>query len=58
MHFDINLDNAPELDSTNYINRELSWIDFNDRVLAQAADESIPLLERIKFLAIVSSNTD
>lgn len=58
MHFDINLDNAPELNSSNYINRELSWIDFNRRVLAQAEDESIPVLERIKFLAIVSSNTD
>jgi polyphosphate kinase len=48
----------PELTSDNYINRELSWIDFNHRVLAQAADESLPLLERLKFLAIVSSNTD
>ena len=48
----------PELTPENYINRELSWIDFNCRVLAQAQDESIPLLERIKFLAIVSSNTD
>ena len=51
-------DNLPELTPENYINRELSWIDFNRRVLAQALDESIPLLERIKFLAIVSSNTD
>lgn len=58
MRFDINLDNAPELNADSYINRELSWIDFNMRVLAQAEDESIPLLERIKFLAIVSSNTD
>lgn len=49
---------APELTPENYINRELSWIDFNRRVLAQAVDERIPLLERIKFLAIVSSNTD
>jgi polyphosphate kinase len=48
----------PELTPENYINRELSWIDFNCRVLAQAMDESIPLLERIKFLAIVSGNTD
>ncbi len=58
MRFDINLETAPELNSDNYINRELSWIDFNLRVLAQAEDESLPLLERIKFLAIVSSNTD
>ncbi len=49
---------APELTPDNYINRELSWIDFNRRVLAQTLDESIPLLERLKFLAIVSSNTD
>lgn len=48
----------PELTPENYINRELSWIDFNRRVLAQAMDEDIPLLERIKFLAIVSGNTD
>jgi polyphosphate kinase len=48
----------PELTPENYVNRELSWLDFNHRVLAQAQDESIPLLERIKFLAIVSSNTD
>lgn len=48
----------PELAPENYLNRELSWIDFNERVLAQAMDERIPLLERIKFLAIVSSNTD
>lgn len=48
----------PELTPDNYINRELSWIDFNRRVLAQALDERVPLLERVKFLAIVSSNTD
>lgn len=48
----------PELNASNYINRELSWIEFNRRVLAQALDERVPLLERIKFLAIVSSNTD
>lgn len=52
------MDVLPELTPENYINRELSWIDFNRRVLAQAMDESIPLLERIKFLAIVSDNTD
>ncbi len=47
-----------KLDSSNYINRELSWIEFNRRVLEQAKDETLPLLERIKFLAIFSSNTD
>src|SRR5690606_9746962 len=48
----------PELNAGNYVNRELSWIEFNRRVLAQALDERVPLLERIKFLSIVSSNTD
>ncbi|MGI8607984.1 MAG: polyphosphate kinase 1 [Candidatus Dormibacteria bacterium] len=43
---------------TRYINRELSWLDFNVRVLALAEDAAKPLLERAKFLAIVSSNLD
>jgi polyphosphate kinase len=41
-----------------YTNRELSWLDFNARVLALAADPRVPLLERCKFLAITSSNLD
>lgn len=41
-----------------YINRELSWLEFNERVLAQAADADLPLFERLKFLAITSSNLD
>ncbi len=41
-----------------YLNREVSWLRFNDRVLALAADPDTPLLERLRFLAIVSSNLD
>ena len=39
-------------------NRELSWLDFNERVLALSREESVPLLERLKFLAIFSANLD
>lgn len=42
----------------DYLNRELSWIDFNERVLAEACSSSVPLLERLKFIGIVSSNFD
>ncbi len=41
-----------------YFNRELSWIEFNGRVLDEAAQKNVPLLERLKFLSIVSSNFD
>ncbi len=41
-----------------FFNRELSWLDFNARVLAPAADHDVPLLERVKFLAIFTSNLD
>ena len=44
--------------SENYINREISWLDFNLRVLHEARDKENPLFERIKFLAITSSNLD
>jgi polyphosphate kinase len=45
-------------DPALYFNRELSWLQFNDRVLQLAEDESVPLLERVKFCAIYSSNLD
>ncbi|MEF2597022.1 MAG: RNA degradosome polyphosphate kinase [Lachnospiraceae bacterium] len=41
-----------------YTNRELSWLDFNSRVLYEARDKSLPFLERLKFLSITSSNLD
>lgn len=46
------------LPEDRYLNRELSWLDFNARVLSLAADTSLPLLERAKFLAIFASNLD
>src|SRR5580700_9161189 len=45
-------------DPALYINRELSWLDFNDRVLQLAEDESAPLLERVKFCAVYTTNLD
>src|SRR6202046_370710 len=41
-----------------WLDRDLGWLDFNDRVLAEALDERTPLLERAKFLAIFSANLD
>jgi polyphosphate kinase len=50
---------APELeDPSLFFNRELSWLDFNDRVLQLAEDPSVPLLERVKFAAIYENNLD
>jgi polyphosphate kinase len=51
MNYDLNA-------STLYFNRELSWLQFNSRVLAQALDATLPPLERLKFLAIYGTNLD
>ncbi|MBU3716049.1 MAG: RNA degradosome polyphosphate kinase [Candidatus Nanopelagicaceae bacterium] len=46
------------IEPSTYIDRELSWLDFNQRVLDLAEDSDLPLLERVRFMAIVSSNLD
>ena len=53
------MDNADtESDSTRYFNRELSWLEFNNRILFESRDTKNPLLERLKFLSITASNMD
>lgn len=61
MHRPGSTDEKPALslsDPSLYINRELSWLAFNERVLAQADDPDHPLLERVRFLSIVGTNLD
>lgn len=53
------MDNADiEADSERYFNRELSWLEFNNRILFESRDTKNPLLERLKFLSITASNMD
>jgi polyphosphate kinase len=49
---------ARALDGSRFLNRELSWLDFNERVLTRAEDPALPLLERMRFLSIYASNLD
>ena len=50
---------TPDLRSSSlYLNREMSWLEFNARVMAEADSDTVPLLERLKFYAIVASNLD
>lgn len=46
------------MDKEKYVSREISWLSFNGRVLQEAADKNVPLIERIKFLSIFSNNLD
>src|SRR5689334_18126498 len=51
-------DRLPDSDVREFLNRDLSWLEFNRRVLHEALDERTPLLERVRFLGIFTSNLD
>src|SRR6185312_16026446 len=52
------MSNKEQLTPERYFDRDISWLSFNERVLAEAANPEVPLYERLKFLAIYSSNLD
>ncbi|MEP6800124.1 MAG: RNA degradosome polyphosphate kinase, partial [Lapillicoccus sp.] len=54
----VRTEGSDELPADRFLEREISWLQFNERVLQLAMDEDVPLLERVKFLAIFTNNLD